>query len=93
MTDPISINQEGDQGTQHLPDVNATSREAEKKPKLREVREVRAGSSSEQNPLAKTVFPLGRTRVIKHSILFCDFKFHAVQPPHLTEEETEIFRD
>lgn len=31
MTDPISINQEGDQGTQHLPDVNATSREAEKK--------------------------------------------------------------
>lgn len=59
MREPISINQEGDKGTQHLPDVNATSREAGKKKKtttkLREVREVRAGSSSEQNPLAKTV--------------------------------------
>lgn len=75
MTEPISINQEGDQGTQHLPDVNATSREAEKKKKkkLREVREVRAGFSSEQNPLAKTVFPLSRTRAIKHSILFYGF--------------------
>lgn len=33
MTEPISINQEGDKGTQHLPDVNATSREAGRKKK------------------------------------------------------------
>lgn len=33
MREPISINQEGDKGTQHLPDVNATSREAGKKKK------------------------------------------------------------
>lgn len=33
MTGPISINQERDQGTQHLPDVNATSREVGKKKK------------------------------------------------------------
>ena len=30
MTDPMYISQEGDQGTLHLPDTNATSREAER---------------------------------------------------------------
>lgn len=30
MTDPMHISQEGDQGTRHLPDADATSREAER---------------------------------------------------------------
>lgn len=71
MTGPISINQERDQGTQHLPDVNATSREVKKKTSgKRSEGRVQQGPASEPNPLAKAVFPLGRTRAIKHSILF-----------------------
>lgn len=34
MTDLISISQDGDGETQHLPDVNATSREAKRKQTL-----------------------------------------------------------
>lgn len=31
MTDPMRLSQEGDQGPQHPPDVNATSRHTERK--------------------------------------------------------------